>query len=81
MSTTRAGIRPEPASHPGRPRRAQRPPRAVVGSQSNTEEQIFGAFDGRILRRFWSFISPYRRRLVVAILAVLAFAASQIATP
>ena len=30
-----------------------RPPRAVVGSQINTEEQIFAAFDGRIMRRFW----------------------------
>ena len=58
-----------------------RPPRAVVGSQINTEEQIFAAFDGRIVRRFWGFISPYRRRLVLAVLAVLAFAASQIAIP
>jgi ABC-type multidrug transport system fused ATPase/permease subunit len=53
----------------------------VVGSQINTEEQIFGAFDGRIMRRFWSFISPYRRRLVLSLLAVLVFAASQIAIP
>ena len=58
-----------------------RPPRAVVGSQINTEEQIFAAIDGRILRRFWAFISPYRRRLVLALLAVLVFAASQIAIP
>ena len=58
-----------------------RPPRAVVGSQINTEEQIFAAFDGRIMRRFWSFIRPYRRRLALAVLAVLAFAASQIAIP
>ena len=28
--------------------------------------------------RFWHFISPYRRRLVLAVLAVLVFAASQI---
>ncbi len=58
-----------------------RPPRAVVGSQIDTEEQIFAAFDGRILRRFWSFISPYRRRLILAVVAVLAFAASQITIP
>jgi ATP-binding cassette subfamily B protein len=72
MSTTRAGVRP---SGPARP------PRAVVGSQIDTEEQIFAAFDGRIMRRFWSFISVYRRRLALAILAVLVFAASQIAIP
>jgi ATP-binding cassette, subfamily B, multidrug efflux pump len=60
---------------------AERPPHAVVGSQVDTEEQIFAAFDGRILHRFWGFISPYRRRLGLALLAVLAFAASQIAIP
>jgi ATP-binding cassette subfamily B protein len=58
-----------------------RPPRAVVGSQINTEEQIFAAFDGRIMRRFWGFVRPYRRRLALAVVAVLAFAASQIAIP
>jgi ATP-binding cassette, subfamily B, multidrug efflux pump len=60
---------------------AQRPPRAVVGSQINTEEEIFAGFDGRIMRRFWDFISPYRRRLVLAVLAVLVFSASQISIP
>ena len=28
----------------------------MVGSQIDTEEQIFAAFDGRIMRRFWEFI-------------------------
>jgi ATP-binding cassette subfamily B protein len=65
----------------GLPEAAARPPRAVVGSQINTEEQIFAAFDGRIMRRFWGFVRPYRRRLALAVLAVLAFAASQIAIP
>jgi ATP-binding cassette subfamily B multidrug efflux pump len=66
----------QPAAHA-----APRPPRAVVGSQINTEEQIFAAFDDRIIRRFWAFIRPYRRRLVLAVLAVLVFAASQITIP
>jgi ATP-binding cassette, subfamily B, multidrug efflux pump len=61
--------------------RAQRPPRAVVGSQINTEEEIFAAFDGQIMRRFWHFISPYRQRLVLAVLAVLVFAGSQVTIP
>jgi ATP-binding cassette subfamily B protein len=60
---------------------AARPPRAVVGSQVNTEEQIFGSFDGRIIRRFWGFVSPYRRRLMLAVLAVLLFSGSQITIP
>ena len=75
MSVTHTGL------GSGAAPRAARPPRAVVGSQVNTEEQIFAAFDGRILRRFWAFISPYRRRLVLAVLAVLVFAGSQIAIP
>ena len=62
-------------------RQAPRPPRAVVGSQINTEEQIFAAFDGRILRRFWTFISPYRRQLIQAVLAVLVFAGTQVSIP
>lgn len=66
---------------PGLAEAPARPPRAVVGSQIDTEEQIFAAFDGRIIRRFWSFISPYRRRLILAVVAVLAFAASQITIP
>ncbi|MEM7022187.1 MAG: ABC transporter ATP-binding protein [Pseudomonadota bacterium] len=61
--------------------RTERPPRAVVGSQINTEEEIFAAFSGRILRRFWSFISPYRQRLLLAVLAVLVFAATQVTIP
>lgn len=75
MSTARSDGRPGLAGP------AQRPPRAVVGSQINTEEQIFAAFDGQIMRRFWQFISPYRARLVLGVLAVLVFAASQISIP
>ncbi|MGH6917666.1 MAG: ABC transporter transmembrane domain-containing protein, partial [Geminicoccaceae bacterium] len=60
---------------------AERPPRAVVGSQINVEEQIFAAFDGKIMRRFWQHVSPYRMRLVLAVLAVLVFAASQVSIP
>ncbi len=75
MSSTRTGFRL------GLARQAPRPPRAVVGSQINTEEQIFAAFDGKIIRRFWGFISPYRRELALAVLAALVFAGSQISIP
>ena len=75
MSITQATIQSGP------PGQASRPPRAVVGSQIDTEEQIFAAYDGRIMRRFWGFIRLHRRRLSLAVLAVLAFAASQIAIP
>jgi len=75
MSGTPTDLRSGPAP------KASRPPHAVVGSQIDTEEQIFAAFDGRIFRRFFAFISPYRRQLALAVLAVLTFAASQIAIP
>ncbi|MEZ5905059.1 MAG: hypothetical protein R3C69_08150 [Geminicoccaceae bacterium] len=58
-----------------------RPPHAVVGSQIDNEEEIFAAFDGRIIRRFWQFVSPYRRRLLLALATVLVFALSQVAIP
>ena len=75
MSLAGAGVGPGLSEGPARP------PRAVVGSQVDNEEQIFGAFDGRILRRFWSFVSPYRQRLILAVIAVLVFAGTQIAIP
>jgi ATP-binding cassette, subfamily B, multidrug efflux pump len=60
----------------GRPRM-----RAVVGS-TRIEEEIFGrAFDGRVVRRIWHFVAPYRARVWLAIAAVLVFTLSQLAIP
>ncbi|WP_429231206.1 ABC transporter ATP-binding protein [Inquilinus ginsengisoli] len=43
---------------------------------------MFGAaFDGRIVRRIWQFVYPYRRKMVVAVAAVLLFTLSQVAIP
>ena len=59
-----------------------RPPRAVVGSQVSFEEEMFGAaFDGRIVRRFWGFVTPHRRRVWIGVAAVLVFTLTQIAIP
>lgn len=56
-------------------------PRAVVGSH-RPEEEVFGAaFDGRIVRRIWQFVYPYRRKMVIAVAAVLLFTLSQVAIP
>ncbi|KGM33507.1 multidrug ABC transporter [Inquilinus limosus MP06] len=56
-------------------------PRAVVGSH-RPEEEVFGAaFDGRIIRRIWQFVYPYRRKMVIAVAAVLLFTLSQVAIP
>ena len=71
--------KPEDRDEVGDPR--GRPPRAVVGSH-RPEEEVFGAaFDGRIVRRIWQFVYPYRRKMVVAVAAVLLFTLSQVAIP
>ena len=59
-----------------------RPPRAVVGSQVSFEEEMFGAaFDGRVVRRFWGFVTPHRRQVWIGVAAVLFFTLTQIAIP
>ena len=51
-----------------------RPPRAVVGSTIGRDEEMFGAaFDRNVVRRFFSYVKPYRKRLYVALLALLVF--------
>lgn len=60
---------------------APRPARAVVGSHREKEE-IFGAvYDPKIVRRIWSFVAPYRRQVVISVIAVLVFTATQLAIP
>ncbi|WP_372920913.1 ABC transporter ATP-binding protein [Roseovarius sp.] len=59
----------------------RRPPRAVVGSH-RIEEDMFGrVFDRSIVMRIWDFVRPYRRQLVISVIAVLVFTATQIAIP
>ena len=61
---------------------AARPPRAFVGSQVSLDEEMFGAaFDGRIVRRFLTYLRPYSARIRLAVLAVLVFTAAQLAIP
>jgi ATP-binding cassette subfamily B multidrug efflux pump len=59
----------------------RRPPRAVVGSH-RVEEEIFGkVFDTNVVRRIWQFVRPYRRKMYIAVVAVLLFTGSQIVIP
>ena len=61
---------------------SDRPPRAVVGSQIDVDEQMFGAaFDGHIVRRFMGYVRPYRKRIHLAIAAVLVFTGAQLSIP
>jgi len=59
-----------------------RPPLAVVGSQINIDEVIFGeVFDGHVVRRFSRFVWPYRRKVAIAVAAVLVFTLTQLSIP
>ncbi|QKD06664.1 ABC transporter ATP-binding protein [Mesorhizobium loti] len=58
-----------------------RPTKAVVGSHRD-EEEVFGkAYDPRIIRRIWSFVSPYQGRIFISVAAVLVFTLTQLAIP
>ncbi|WP_337267182.1 ABC transporter ATP-binding protein [Oryzifoliimicrobium ureilyticus] len=60
---------------------ARRPPRAVVGSH-RIEEEMFGkVFDGKIVRRIWTFVQPYKRQVYLSVAAVLTFTAMQLIIP
>lgn len=58
------------------------PPHAIVGSQVDQDEEMFGrAFDGKVLRRLRDFVRPYKVSVYLAFLFVLLFTATQIAIP
>ena len=64
------------------PTKNQRPPLAVVGSQISQDEELFGrVFDSWVVSRFLVYLRPYRRRIAVAIGAVLLFTLMQLAIP
>lgn len=61
---------------------ATRPPRAVVGSQISRDEEMFGAlFDRGVVGRFTDYVRPYRRRVLLAVAAVLVATGAQLAIP
>lgn len=61
--------------------RTKRPPHAVVGSHKIDEEMFGKVFDPRVIRRIWHFVKPYRREVVLAVIAVLTFTGMQLAIP
>ncbi len=59
-----------------------KPPLAVVGSQISHDEELFGrVFDKWVVRRFLSYLKPYRGKLYIAIGAVLVFTVTQLSIP
>lgn len=59
----------------------RRPPRAVVGSHRIQEEMFGRVYDGRVIRRIWAFVEPYRFQIYLAVAAVLVFTTSQLTIP
>ncbi len=75
MSKTNPGELSDPHED-GRPRM-----RAVVGSD-RIEEEIFGrVFDGKVTRRIWQFVRPYKRHVAISVAAVVTFTGSQLTIP
>ncbi len=74
QSTTPTGA--DPVTGPAKP------PLAVVGSQISHDEELFGrVFDKWVVRRFLSYLKPYRSQLYIAIGAVLVFTVTQLSIP
>src|SRR5882757_2441745 len=61
--------------------RSRRPKKAVVGSHREDEEVFGKAYDPRIIRRIWTFVGPYRGRLLISVAAVLVFTFTNLAIP
>lgn len=62
--------------------RGRRPPRAVVGSSLDREEEVFGkVYDPKIVRRIWAFVRPYRLQIYLSVAAVIVFTLTQLAIP
>jgi ATP-binding cassette, subfamily B, multidrug efflux pump len=57
-------------------------PLAVVGSQISYDEELFGkVFDRWVIARFWEYMKPYKRRILLAVAGVLVFTFTQLAIP
>jgi ATP-binding cassette, subfamily B, multidrug efflux pump len=54
-------------------------PRASLGSPEG--DDVFGTFDPRVARRFFAYLGPHRKSFVIAQVAVLFSAASQLSLP
>ncbi len=60
----------------------KQPPLAVVGSQVSQDEELFGrAFDKWVVKRFLSYLAPYRRQVWLGVAAVLLFTLTQLTLP
>ena len=55
---------------------------SVAATGNLRGEEMFGTvFDGNVIRRFIDFVTPYRKTIYIAFIAVLIYTATQIAIP
>lgn len=60
----------------------EKPPLAVVGSQIDQDEELFGqVFDKWVVKRFMVYLAPYKSRIALGVLAVLTFTLTQLSIP
>ncbi|MBA31423.1 MAG: multidrug ABC transporter [Chloroflexi bacterium] len=58
------------------------PPKASVVLASNLEEEVFSEkFNGDVIKRFFSYVKPYKRQLIPALIAVIIFTITSISIP
>ena len=58
------------------------PSASAKALRDDIDDRIFGAaYNGQVIRRFFGFMAPYRRNLIVAAVCVVIFTASQLAIP
>src|SRR5215831_2280817 len=48
---------------------------------ANSEEDYGKAFDPRIIRRMWTFVAPYKLRVVLSVVLLLIYTATVILNP
>lgn len=58
------------------------PPKASVVLASNLEEEVFSEeFKGDVIKRFFSYVRPYKKQIIPAIIAVIIFTITSISIP
>jgi len=58
------------------------PPKASVVLASNLEEEVFSEeFKGDVIKRFFSYVRPYKKQIIPALIAVIIFTITSISIP
>ena len=72
---------PDAAPPPDEPRKTILPQRRRRPPTLSSEDTFGKVFDGNVVKRFSAFLTPYRKRIYIAIAAVLIFTLTQLSVP